>query len=126
LIDGIILRDWLRHGLKVFSTTISDPIVSAALDLIWNHSHRNLPVAEIARQVGVTRRTLARHFLQHHGKTLLDEMTTSRLVRSQRFLRETHLPIKRIAHATGFSSSTHLATVFRRELGMTPGQFRGG
>jgi AraC-like DNA-binding protein len=108
-------------------TTANDPIVSAALELIWNHGHRNkLSVAEIARQVGVTRRTLARHFLQHHGKTLLDEMTTSRLVRSQRFLRETHLPIKRIAHATGFSSSTHLATVFRRELGMTPGQFRGG
>jgi transcriptional regulator GlxA family with amidase domain len=39
-------------------------------------------------------------------------------------LSETHLPIKRIAHAAGFGSVTHMGVVFRRKLNITPAQYR--
>ena len=74
--------------------------------------------------MGVTRRKLERRFLAACNRTVLHELTACRISRAQRMLRETHLPIKYIATAVGFSSPTHLATVFRRELNTTPRQYR--
>ncbi len=101
-----------------------DPVANAALGIIWNYSHQNLSVGRIARQLGVTRRKLERRFLAACNRTVLQELTACRLSRAQRMLRETHLPIKYIATAVGFSSPTHLPTVFRRELKITPRQYR--
>ena len=101
-----------------------DPVVSAALNIIWNYSHRNLSVGRIAQEIGVTRRTLERRFRRSCGRTVLDESTACRLSRAQRLLKETHLPVKRIASVTGFSDATYMATVFRKKLGVTPQQYR--
>lgn len=101
-----------------------DSVANAALGIIWNYSHQNLSVGRIASQLGVTRRKLERRFLAACNRTVLQELTACRLSRAQRMLRETHLPIKYIATAVGFSSPTHLPTVFRRELKTTPRQYR--
>lgn len=103
-----------------------DAVTHAALRIIWNYSHRHLSVSDIARQLGIARRTLERRFLAARKRTVLEELTACRLARAQRMLRETHLPIKHIAYAAGFSSPTHLPTVFQRELNMTPQQYRAG
>lgn len=101
-----------------------DALVQAALDIIWTYSHRNLSVDRLAAQLGVTRRLLDRRFAKENGHTVLEEVTICRLNRAQRMLSETHLPIKQIAYFTGFSSSTHMAVVFRRELHTTPEECR--
>lgn len=119
-----IRRDKSQSPASQKLTPTQDAIVNAGLHLIWNQSHRNLSVADIARQLGIQRRTLARHFLSVRGRNVLEELTQCRLARAQRMLRETRLPIKRIAYAAGFSSATHLAVVFRRELHVTPQQYR--
>ena len=103
----------------------SDPLLRQALELIWNHSHRDLSVKVIARQLGVTGRTLERHFRKALGKTVHQELTACRVARAELMLRYTHLPIKRIAYASGFSSPTHLSVVFQRQLRKTPGEIRG-
>jgi LacI family transcriptional regulator len=78
----------------------------------------------IAKHVGVTRRTLERHFKKHLGRTLLQELVACRIQRAKRLLRETQVPIKYVAHAAGFSSLPNLCKVFRREVGTTPGSYR--
>ncbi len=102
-----------------------DVLIHKALEMIWNHSHRNLSVTLIARRLGVTRRTLERHFKSHH-QSALKELTECRISRAKLMLENTHLPIKRIAQAAGFTSPTHMATAFRRELHTTPGKVRKG
>lgn len=104
----------------------ADPVLQGAMEIIWNHSHRDLSVKVIARQLGVNTRTLERRFRNTIGRTVLEELTSCRVGRAQLMLRNTHLPIKRIAYAAGFSSPTHLAVVFQRTLRQTPGQLRGG
>ena len=104
----------------------TDTLVHRALDIIWNHSHRNVSSDSIAGQLGVTRRTMERHFAQSHTRTVLEELTACRLARAKLMLSATHLPIKRIAYATGFGSVTHMGVVFRRKLHTTPAQYRAG
>lgn len=101
-----------------------DPVVAESLRVIWNNSHQRVSVEMIAKQVGVTRRTLERHFKKHLGRTLLQELVNCRVQRAKRLLRETHVPIKYVAYASGFSSMANFCKVFRREVGVTPGDYR--
>lgn len=103
---------------------VKDDSIHQSLQIIWNYSHQRISVDMIARQIGVNRRTLERHFKQQLGKTILQELVGCRIQRAKRLLRQTHVPIKYVAYAAGFSSLSNLCKVFRREVGMTPGEYR--
>ena len=47
-----------------------------------------------------------------------------RLERAKALMRRTNQPLARIARESGFSDQSHLTSVFRRETGVTPSQFR--
>lgn len=101
-----------------------DKLVADSLRVIWNNSHQRVSVDMIAKQVAASRRTLERHFKKYHGRTLLQELVACRIQRAKRLLCETHVPIKYVAYAAGFSSMSNLCKVFRREVGITPGEYR--
>ena len=130
LLTEILSGLWQSVGAEISqdapSAQAGDEIVRGALDLVWNYSHQSLFVGDIAKQLGVTRRTLERRFLAACGHTVQDEMTTCRLSRAKRLLRETHLPIKHISYSVGFSKPEYMATVFRRKLHTSPRQYRDG
>ncbi|MGC9260257.1 MAG: helix-turn-helix domain-containing protein [Phycisphaerae bacterium] len=133
LLAGMLSESEIRHAPTAGnnkqpspSLLHGDTLVRRALEVIWNHSHRNISSDRIAGQLGVTRRTLERHFALCHSRTVLEELTACRLARAKLMLRGTHLSIKRIAYATGFASVTHLGVVFRRKLNTTPAQYRAG
>lgn len=101
-----------------------DPVVLKAMEVIWNYSHQKVSVDMIAQQVQVTRRTLERYFRKNLGRTILQELVACRIQRARRLLRETHIPIKHVSYASGFSSLSNFCKVFRRETSMTPGEYR--
>ena len=101
-----------------------DPVTRKALLTIWNHSHRKLSVSMIAKQIGVTTRTLERHFRSSTGQSVLEHITKCRLDRARRMLRKTNLPIKYVSYAAGFSSLSHMCKVFQREASTSPGEYR--
>jgi AraC family transcriptional regulator len=47
-----------------------------------------------------------------------------RIERAKAMLRRTHQPLGLIAQQAGFADQSHLTSLFRRETGVTPGQFR--
>ncbi len=102
----------------------SDPLLQRALEIIWNHSHRHISTKVIAKQLGVSGRTLERHFRQLRRRSVLQEITECRISRARLMLESTHLPIKHVAYAAGFRSANHLIATFRRNLKATPGQVR--
>lgn len=103
-----------------------DEAVAEARRVIWDHSHLRITVDMIAKKIGVTRRTLERHFRDYSGRTVLQELVACRVQRAKRLLLETKVPIKYVAHAAGFTSVSNLCKVFRREVNLTPGEFRNG
>ncbi len=123
--DRLALQEQTDTTLNPLLTReVNDPMVAKALKMIWTHSHRGLSVPKIAAGINANRRTLERRFAQARGRSVLSEIIDCRITRAKRLLIETHLPIKRVAYGVGFSSPTHFAVSFRREVGMTPATFR--
>lgn len=78
---------------------------------------------DIAAQFSMHRRTLDRH-LQRHGLHYGDLLESVREDVARQLLRDTRMPIQRIAESVHFSSAANFATAFRRRSGTTPSEYR--
>jgi AraC-like DNA-binding protein len=101
-----------------------DPIVARSIALIWTLGHQAISVDEIAKAVGVSRRTLQRHFLENVGHSIVQEIIGCRLSRAKRLLMETNVPIKVAAFLAGFSSEERMRVSFLQREGVSPTEFR--
>ena len=101
-----------------------EKIIDEAVQMIWGWSYRFLGVADIARRLGIQRRTLERYFREIRGTTILGEIMQCRLSRACRLLENTRVPLGQIALMTGFSSTQQMRRNFRDIYGKTPEQFR--
>jgi len=107
-----------------YAHSVDDPVVFKAMQIIWNHSYRDFRVDDIVEWLPVSRRTLERKFLQALNRPIRFEITRCRLERAKHLLANTSLPIKHIAFSVGFSSMDRMGKVFRREMELTPSQYR--
>ena len=106
------------------SRDIRDPLVADALNLIWTHSHRALSVAQVAKQLSISRRALERHFQDELNQTVLGEINACRLSRAKRLLRETDLGVKAIAALAGFPSEERMRVTFLKSEALSPTDYR--
>lgn len=67
----------------------------------------------------------ARAFRTTTGLTPHQFVTARRVERARTQLRETDASVVEVAHAVGFANVSHFRRVFRRELGLLPGEVRG-
>jgi LacI family transcriptional regulator len=103
---------------------VLDPDVAAAVRYISLHVRDDLQVADVMREVAMSRRSLEQHFLKILGRTPAAEIRRAQVETAKQVLSETDEPMARVATAAGFSSAKQLSTTFHRETGMTPTQFR--
>lgn len=98
--------------------------VEKVRELIDDEIGRDLPLSLLASEVGVAPHRLAADFRLVVGVPLHRYVLQRRVTRARELLSTTDLPIAAIAYQVGFSSQSHLTTVFRRLTGATPGRFR--
>lgn len=78
----------------------------------------------LAEQVHLSSSQLARVFVEAYGKTPLAFLTMVRAELLARYLRESDLPIAVAIGKVGWHSRSHATELFRRCVGLTPGQYR--
>ena len=83
-----------------------------------------LTVEDMAAEIGMSVNSLIVHFARVTGYTPAQYVLRQRLRRACWFLMNRPLSIAEIAFATGFSSHAHLCAIFRRKVGMSPGEWR--
>lgn len=103
---------------------LPDVDTARALRYIWIHLAEPLSVRKVAEAVAVSRRKLERHFKEHLGRTVNEELNRKRIERGCELLRGTDLPVGEIARQVGFSSSAYFCVVFRKQTDTTPKQYR--
>ena len=78
---------------------------------------------EVARQLGMSRRTLTRA-LSNEGTSFSEVLERLREVLATRYLRERELPVSQIAWLLGYREVSSFTHAFKRWTGMTPRQLR--
>ena len=115
-------------GLVVRESTdffaVDDPTISAALAFIAANSHRQIRTDDVARAVHTGLRTLQHHFQDYLGRSISAEIQRVRIERAKRELAQSKRPIQQIAKDVGFGRAMRMYEAFRRELGVTPREYR--
>lgn len=86
----------------------------------------NLAPDRIARELGVSTRTLARIFAMHN-ETVMHRVFDERVRQAAKLLsapEAAHRSVTEIAFACGFKDSSHFGRVFAAQVQMTPSQWR--
>ncbi|MEZ6065896.1 MAG: DNA-binding transcriptional regulator [Planctomycetaceae bacterium] len=103
---------------------IEDPEVASALRFIREHACQGIDVADVLRNVPLSRRMLETRFAKILGRTPHAEIARLRIERAKRLLTETDLPLAEIAELAGFQHNEYFSVAFKREVGRTPSTFR--
>jgi AraC-like DNA-binding protein len=85
--------------------------------------HGKAHAGEVARRLGMSRRTLARR-LASEGLTFAQLLADLRVDLAKRHLRDGHLPISEIAWLIGYGEASAFTHAFKRATGKTPREFR--
>jgi LacI family transcriptional regulator len=101
-----------------------DPHLARALRVIRDRVSQPLPVNEVARAAGLSRRALERRFRTEIGHSILEEIRRLRTDEIARLLVESRLPIGHIADAMGFEDVQHFARYFRSSRQLSPLAYR--
>lgn len=99
--------------------------VRRALEITEARLEGGLGFAELAGELAMTERSLARHFMAETGMTWREAQRRLRMIRAMGLLAEGRMPVTEVALAVGYSSISAFNAAFRGFSGMTPREFRG-
>jgi len=83
-----------------------------------------LSLASLAKESGYSRAHFLRMFRAATGLTPHQYVLEMRLSTAQQLLRQSKISLVDVALKCGFSSQTHMNDVFRKQLGVTPQEYR--
>lgn len=101
-----------------------DPRVLRFEALIRSHLAQGWQLADYARSLAVSERHLRRLCLETTGLSAQSFIETIRLREACRLLAYTRMRVQEVGFALGFDDPAYFARVFRRGMGMTPGDYR--
>jgi LacI family transcriptional regulator len=115
---GIVVRD------STSSFLAEDLLVAEAQKFIAANCDRRMGVNTVASELSVSPKTLQKHFASSLNRSVAQEIRRARIERAKRELAEGKRSILEIAKLAGFKSNVSLSVIFRREVGLTPSQYR--
>ena len=83
-------------------------------------------ILELAKQVGVSDRTLRSGFRKLFGTTVVGYLNQLRIQQAEALLRTGTLSVAEVANSVGYSHLGHFAAAFKRQFGITPRECLAG
>jgi AraC-like DNA-binding protein len=127
----IVLVNILRTHLESSTSNatgwlgaLADPQIGTALTLMHGHLRRPWKVADLAREVAMSRTTFAERFKGLVGLAPMEYLTSWRMMTARRELQREHANLTTIARQVGYESDTAFSLAFKRTFGCSPGRYR--
>ena len=124
----------LLRRLAVYASSILDgraiPVpqwkVRDFKDYVAKHyGERSLSVQSIAADLSISASYLSKLVKRHLDQSVVDYLVDYRMERAKELLSTSDLMMYEIAEATGYPDAQYFSTVFKRQIGLTPTEFRG-
>ena len=112
-----------EEGVNTAKTTLTPPIVEA-ISYIEKSYYQNPSLEETANVAGFSPAYFSRLFHTQMGKSYSEYLSSVKLHHASILLVQTDKSIMEIAQETGFCHGNYLNELFKKKMGMTPGQFR--
>ena len=91
---------------------------------IQTHAKEKLSLKELGRVFHMSPKYFSVFFQKHFSRNFTEYLTAIRIEHAKKLLVESDADMELISQQTGFASSSYFIRIFRRSLGMTPGQYR--
>ena len=114
----------MHMAIDMTGESLSEALHVRALRIIAKCACNGLTIKELSGALRVSRSTLERQFLRHVGTTPGRELARVRIARAKELLITTNLPIKNIAQAIGYRTTSKFGGFFRRQTGQSPVDYR--
>ena len=98
--------------------------LQGARELVLERALEPISVAEIAAELEVDPRLLARCFHEHYGSSIGEYVRNARLDWAAARLVQTDAPLATLALEAGFADQSHFTRSFKRRTGLPPGKYR--
>jgi LacI family transcriptional regulator len=110
--------------LSTDTLAITDAEMSQAVRFIRTHACDGINVADVLRQVSMSRRVFENEFKRLFGRMPHEEIVRTRIQRVKELLTQTDLPLYTVAERTGFKHVEYMSVVFKKKVGVPPSEFR--
>ena len=116
--SGIVTRQ------STDNIAVDDPVLAQALRIIRADVAQHLRVADIARELCISKGTLNNLFRKHLNCSPLEEILRVRMEWARELLCNTIMPVGEISLLIGYETPEYFSRAFTRETGLTPQQYR--
>mgnify|MGYP006281029505 CR=1 FL=1 len=99
-------------------------LVKRAKNYIKENYAKKLTLDQIADQIYLSSSHLSKKFKKSTGMTVIEYVNKIRLKEAKKLLKTTNLPLNKIAEKTGYYDASYFSKVFKKKVGITPGQYR--
>ncbi len=127
LISLLLLEVCMFKGMRNksdVSNPLSKPVLARVNNFIDENIDKNLSLAALADVAGMSKFHFSRRFIATTDIPPHKYIMRRRVIRVQDSLANTSECLSKIAVDKGFSSQSHMISVFRRFLGVTPNSYR--
>ena len=117
----------VRRVVQRMSTTDAHGSAGRAVrarDYIRTHAGEPLTVAQLAKSMCCSVRTLQLSYRTVFGTTVWDDIAEARMEKAKALLAGTKTPVGEIPKLVGFESAHHFSQFFKARMGMSMSQFR--
>jgi len=111
-----------RRSTDAFA--IGDPVLARVIAHVRAHLAERVSIAELARQLGISVRTIEMKAQRHFGHPIREEVLRLRLSEAVALLTNSRLSTPEIADRCGFCNASHLSRTVKATFGHPPGTFR--
>jgi AraC-type DNA-binding domain-containing proteins len=121
----------LKTAMMAFARTVSlnnsiaySKPVRQVIEYITGHYSEKITLDKLARHTNLSTYYLSNMIKKETGLMLADHINRIRIEQSKKLLRDTDMSILEIAQEVGYNYQNHFASIFRRQTGFTPTEYK--
>ncbi|MBO2943501.1 response regulator [Paenibacillus sp. F411] len=114
----------LEQAYEQFYQHASTETIHTMKQYIFEHSHENISLDMISRQVGLNPFYISKLFKEQLGINYIDFLTECRIERSKQLMLDPNKSMKEITFEVGYHDPNYFSKVFKKSSGQSPTEYR--